>query len=165
MAKTPIQAESVCEHTDAFERALTAYLAARNRLDELDGESDVEMDQAVEVFSLADAALIRQPARSLEQLRTKAEVIWADPSSLASREHLQSFFSDLIELTERSPSRTFQPERWVARFLRLGGSWTVFNDQLSSHTNFSSPMRDCIWELHTRGGHEAALALLPRGDG
>ena len=120
------------------------------------------MDQAAEAFDLADAALIRQPAKSLEQLRAKAEVIWADPSSLASREHLQWFFLDLIELTGREPSRIFQAERWLGRFLRLGGSWTVCNGRVSFCTDFSSEMRDCMWELNTRAGHKAVLGLIQR---
>lgn len=152
----------VAEHAacTCFDRALTAYLYALDRLNNEPDESDEACDYAAFAMRAAQDRLMAVPATNLDQLRAKADAMFFDLNSVVERDHIVSFMSDLVELTGGRQSMTFDPMAWLDLFERRGGSWKFCEGELLFFVPETDLARESMAELEMRGGRAAVESLI-----
>lgn len=143
-----------------FDRALSSYLYALDRLNNEPDESDEACDYAAFALRAAEDRLMAVPAKNLNQLRVKADVLFSDLSSVLERDHIVSFMSDLVELTGGRQSITFDPMAWLDLFQRRGGTWKFCDGEVLFFVPETNLARGSMAELEMRGGRAAVESLL-----
>ena len=103
----------------------------------------------------AEGRIIETPADTIEELRTKLEVMFADPHAMPNDAERLAVLRDFHRLTDE-PSRVFDPELWLARYEKLGGGWIRANGEIMLGRTLKSPNAERL---------EAHLAVLDRFDG
>lgn len=143
-----------------LERALNRYRFALDVLHDGSDDSDAMTNLISDGLITAENAVMSAPATNFDDLRVKADVLFADHNSVPRDDHVKSFFADLIRMTGNGPSRVFDPARWLARFERIGGGWVVQEDRTWLMWPEDDRMDDCLQELELRGGKPAVLDLI-----
>lgn len=148
------------DRTTPFEEAMSRYLFALERLHTEADQSDEMSGLLTDALSRAEDAVMSKPAQGIADLRAKADILFCDADSLPKDQHILAFFTDLIRLTGDTPSRVFDPERWLAWFQRCGGNWTVQNGKAWLMWPETDSIKDCMTELAMRGGKAAVMDLI-----
>lgn len=143
-----------------FESALQRYLFALERVYSEPDESNEASHYVTDALCTAENAVMAVPAADMNQLRVKADILWADPDSLPPDRHVMALFADLIRLTGNTPSRVFNPVRWLERFERTGGGWVVQDDRIFLMWPDLDRVHGLTQELEMRGGKQAVLDLI-----
>lgn len=146
-----------------FDKMLTTYLQRRSFFDGLPSDTSEEEEEAYSAsFSRAEKDFLRVPAKTLSQLRSKAEIIWNDGGSCPGEEMVSLFFADLLDLTDHSPSQTFNAEEWLRWHERCGGGWVERDGEiiLLFPDRPNGGASDVCWALDTRDGSEAVKQLI-----
>lgn len=160
MADLSLVADSVRDNLSNFDRALSRYLFALDQMHNTGDDSDQMSDYLTDALVQAENAVMREPAADLDQLRVKADILWDEVDSLPPDRHILAFFADLIRLTGNTPSRVFDPARWLARFERCGGGWLVQEDRTFLMWPDLDRVEGLTQELDMRGGKQAVLDLI-----
>lgn len=143
-----------------FDKAIARYNYAMERLHAEDDDSDEMSNMLTDALVTAEAAIMGEPAQTFDQLRVKADILWTDPDSLPPDRHVMAFFADLIRLTGNTPSRVFNPARWLERFERTGGGWVVQDDRTFLMWPDLDRLSGLTQELEMRGGKQAVIDLI-----
>lgn len=148
-------------HVSRFERALAEYLFARDFLNGfVSGVIREETDFAATAYCALDNQLIKAPAMSIQDLRTKFEMLWEETSSDPCTDHILALFEDLQRLTGDVPSQLFQPDGWLRRFEKKGGMYCVRDREVFLLTPKSADLDNLMFELKASGGREAVNELI-----
>ncbi|WP_298190977.1 hypothetical protein [Novosphingobium sp.] len=164
MADLTVKADSVRSNParpTRFEQAVQRYHYALNKLRTEPDDSDEANDLLADALCHAERGVMREPVANIEELRTKADIVFDALDSIPSDASVRSLFADLIRLTGGGPSRLFDPAYWLQRFERLGGGWVVRDDKVFLFwTHDKDMMSDWLVELEVRGGRPAVEALI-----
>lgn len=161
MADLSLVADFVRSNPTPFDRALRRYLFALDRLNNDPENSDDVTNHLSDALWQAEMAVMQAPAANLDELRTKADILWCDLDSIPVPANVQLFFADLIRLTGGGVSRAFDPASWLQHFERIGGGWVLREDKVwlvwpEGEERFDNPLA----ELKMRGGRPAVEALI-----
>ena len=161
MADLSLVADSVRSNPTPFDRALSRYLYALDRLRTEPDYSDEANGMLNDAVCHAEWAVMQVPAANLYELRAKADVVWDALDSVPSDASVQSFFADLIRLTGGGASLLFDPAYWLDRFEKSGGGWLVRDGKAWLMWPEGEDRLDyCLAELKMRGGKPAVEALI-----
>lgn len=160
MADFQHQANFARENPTRFESAFARYLFALDRLRTETDDSDEMTGHLTDALVTAENAVMQEPATSLDELRAKADIVFMDANSIAPDRHVWAFFADLIRLTGNTPSRVFDPARWLEWYERLGGGWIVHDGKVRLMWPEDERLDDCLAELKMRGGKGAVMDLI-----
>jgi hypothetical protein len=92
------------------------------------GRADEENDALAERLDDIEDAILAEPARTLADIRTKAEILWRGGDH-PSREKALALLRE-IALLDGQPSRAFDPEAWLEWFEQLDGCYVERDDQI-----------------------------------
>lgn len=160
MADLSLVADSVRDNPTPFDRALERYRFAMAQAHQSHIGQDMD-DLLTDAIIGAENAVMAEPANTVEELRAKLDIIFLDIDSTPPDRHVFAIFADLIRLTGNTPSRLFDPARWLAWFERCGGGWVVRDDKAwLMWPEEEGVFESCFAELKMRGGKQAVMDLI-----
>lgn len=160
MADLSLVADSVRDNPTPFDRALSRYLFALERVHTEPDQSNEANDYVTDALVQAENAVMFEPANDFDQLRAKADILFCDLDSTPPTRHVLAFFADLVRLTGDKPSACFNAERWLARFARCGGGWVVQDGKPWLMWPEDERAEECLAELKARGGKGVVMDLI-----
>ncbi len=144
-----------------FDAALERYISARDHLNNLAPATTLAQEEAAGVaFSAAEDALLVTKATTVEHLRVKAEVLWADSASTPTVEARLAFLADTRALAGEGPSRVLNAASWLRWFESRGGGWIVREGEIVLLVPDNGDAKCAMHELAATGGREQVFALI-----
>lgn len=146
---------------DTFAQNLQEYVRRRDMLNRLPADTSNQCEDAYcDLHDAAEKRLINTPAKSIADLRAKAEAIWTSPHSVMPIDAVMRFFADLSRL-DASPSRTFDASYWLEVYESNGGGWIERDGEIILINNRDAGcMAELLFELDTRDGMDAVKASI-----
>lgn len=146
--------------TVLFEHRLEVYKFSRDALESLPDLPDPELTAACNAFCAAEDDVVRTKAETLDQLVTKAEIMWQDAHAEPDRPDILAFCAELRRLAGCGPSRIFNPTRWLDRFQKAGGGWIDRGGEIVLLVAEDDGHDDLLHELEVCAGRNAVLELI-----
>ncbi len=160
MADLSLVADSARDNPTNFDRALERYRFAMAQAQASHITQDMD-DLLTDAIIGAENAVMTEPANTVEDLRAKLDIIFLDIDSTPPERHVFSLFADLIRLTGNTPSRLFDPARWLAWFERCGGGWVVRDGRAwLMWPEEEGVFESCFADLKIRAGKPAVHAFI-----
>jgi hypothetical protein len=111
-------------------------------------------------YMTARSQLIGTPASSIDDFRTKFDVMLLDPAATPSRADVLLLFKDLQRIASTKVSPIFNPDCWVKWFERRGGGWVARQGEVLFLIPPSGDADYCMEEMEAAGACELVKGLL-----